>query len=104
MNLLLVFAMVVGAYMLGSIPSAYLIVRLARGIDIRRVGSGNVGAVNTFRHAGPAAGAAVLLFDTLKGILAVLLSGLTGIPFSVLLVMRLSAKTRHGPTCSSSSA
>ena len=80
MNLLLVVAMVVGAYMLGSIPSAYLIVRLARGIDIRRVGSGNMGALNAFRHAGPAAGAAVLLFDTLKGILAVSLPWLTELP------------------------
>ena len=65
-----------GAYLLGSIPTAYLIARFAAGVDIRQVGSGNVGAVNTFKQAG----VAVLLIDTLKGALAITLPGLLGTP------------------------
>lgn len=60
------------AYVLGSVPTAYLVARLARGIDIRRVGSGNVGALNTYHQVGREAAAAVLLADTLKGALAIL--------------------------------
>ena len=62
------------AYMLGSVPTAYLVGRLARGIDIRKVGSGNVGALNTFHQVGPEAAVAVLVADTLKGVLAILAS------------------------------
>ena len=40
-----------GGYLLGSIPTAYILVYLAKGIDIRRVGTGNVGALNTFQTA-----------------------------------------------------
>ena len=54
------------AYLLGSIPTGYLLGR-AKGLDIRTVGSGNIGATNVFRFFGPAAGAGVLLADALKG-------------------------------------
>ena len=60
------------AYLLGSVPTGYLVAR-ARGIDIRSVGSGNIGATNVFRILGKRAGAFVLLADALKGALAVLL-------------------------------
>lgn len=56
----------VGAYLLGSIPSGYLVAR-ARGIDIRSVGSGNIGATNAMRVLGKPAGIFVLLLDALKG-------------------------------------
>jgi glycerol-3-phosphate acyltransferase PlsY len=59
-----------GAYLLGSIPTGYLVAR-ARGIDIRSVGSGNIGATNVFRILGKTAGAIVLLVDAAKGWLAV---------------------------------
>ena len=62
------------AYVLGSVPTAYVVVRLAHGIDIRTVGSGNVGALNTFHQGGPKAAATVLVADTIKGALAVLFS------------------------------
>ncbi len=62
------------AYMLGSIPSAYIVGRLVKNIDIRTVGSRNVGALNTFHQVGPGAAIAVLVADTLKGVLAILLS------------------------------
>jgi len=56
----------VAAYLLGSIPTGYLAGR-AKGMDIRTVGSGNMGATNVFRTLGKAAGAAVLVVDGLKG-------------------------------------
>jgi acyl phosphate:glycerol-3-phosphate acyltransferase len=56
-------------YLLGSIPTGYLVGR-ARGIDIRTAGSGNIGATNVFRILGKAAGASVLLADAAKGFLA----------------------------------
>ena len=57
------------AYLLGSIPTGFLVAR-AKGIDIRTVGSGNIGATNAFRVLGKAAGTFVLLADFLKGLLA----------------------------------
>jgi acyl phosphate:glycerol-3-phosphate acyltransferase len=54
------------AYLLGSIPTGYLAGR-ARGIDIRAVGSGNMGATNVFRTLGKTAGVIVLVVDGLKG-------------------------------------
>lgn len=54
-------------YLIGSVPFAYLIARRARGLDIRRVGSGNVGATNVLRLAGRRAAAWTALFDVAKG-------------------------------------
>jgi glycerol-3-phosphate acyltransferase PlsY len=64
-------AILAAAYLLGSIPFSYLIVKLAKGRDVRTVGSGNAGATNVMRAAGKAAGAAALLLDVAKGIAAV---------------------------------
>jgi len=61
---------VVAAYLLGSIPTGYLVAR-AKGIDIRKVGSGNIGATNAMRVLGKPAGITVLLVDALKGYAAV---------------------------------
>lgn len=58
------------AYLLGSIPFGFLIVK-ARGADIRESGSGNIGAANVARNAGAVAGFLTLLFDAAKGYLAV---------------------------------
>jgi len=59
------------AYLLGSIPSAYIITRLAKGKDIRQVGGGNVGTRNVFREVGLGAAIAVGIFDVGKGAAAV---------------------------------
>ena len=61
--------MAVAAYLLGSIPTGYLVAR-AKGIDIRTVGSGNIGATNVFRMLGKPAGILVLVVDGLKGFAA----------------------------------
>jgi acyl phosphate:glycerol-3-phosphate acyltransferase len=61
------FIVVIGvSYLLGSIPTGYLAGRL-RGLDIRSVGSGNIGATNVFRSLGKAAGIAGLALDAFKG-------------------------------------
>jgi glycerol-3-phosphate acyltransferase PlsY len=59
----------VAAYLLGSIPFSYLVAR-RKGIDVRTVGSGNVGATNVMRSAGRAAGLSAFALDFLKGSLA----------------------------------
>ena len=70
---------VLGAYLLGAIPFGYLIYRARSGRDIRAEGSGNIGATNVMRRAGPAAGIATLLLDAAKGYVAVWLAArLTG--------------------------
>jgi glycerol-3-phosphate acyltransferase PlsY len=65
---------VVIAYLLGSIPFGYIIVRLMTGSDIRASGSGNIGATNVLRTTGRAAGILTLLLDFAKGYLAVWLA------------------------------
>ena len=61
----------VGSYLIGSIPFAYIITKTARGIDIRNFGSGNPGATNVFRVAGKTYGLITLMFDFLKGLITV---------------------------------
>ncbi|HZL12728.1 MAG TPA: glycerol-3-phosphate 1-O-acyltransferase PlsY [Verrucomicrobiae bacterium] len=58
------------AYLLGSIPTGFLVAR-AKGIDIQKVGSGNIGATNSMRVLGKPAGIFVLVMDLLKGFAAV---------------------------------
>lgn len=61
------------AYLAGSVPSAYLAGRLVKGVDLRTVGSGNLGATNVYRNLGAPAAIVVLLADALKGALPVAL-------------------------------
>ena len=60
-----------GSYLVGSIPTAYLLVKRLKRVDVRTVGSGNVGATNVTRAAGLGAGTAVFLLDLAKGLVAV---------------------------------
>jgi glycerol-3-phosphate acyltransferase PlsY len=62
------------SYLLGSIPTAYLFGKM-KGVDIRKVGSGNVGATNAMRALGRGLGITVLLLDILKGFIAVVVLG-----------------------------
>jgi glycerol-3-phosphate acyltransferase PlsY len=72
---------VVVGYLLGSIPSAYLIARFRKGIDIRQLGSKNMGAMNVYYQVGTIEAAVVLFVDVSKGIGAILLTRyLLGIP------------------------
>jgi len=69
---------VVGAYLLGSIPTGYLLVRIFRKQDVRSMGSGNIGATNVMRSGGKALGALTFLLDVLKGAAAVYFGGVLG--------------------------
>jgi len=62
------------AYLLGSIPFGYLIVRWQRGFDVRSTGSGSIGATNVMRNLGILGFAATFILDAGKGLLAVLLA------------------------------
>ena len=65
---------VIVAYLIGSIPFGYLIVRRKIGADVRQTGSGGTGATNVSRRAGKAAGVLTLLLDAAKGSAAVLIA------------------------------
>ena len=64
------FLAALGAFLLGSIPTGYLVAK-AKGVDIRRHGSGNIGATNVFRTLGKPLGIFVFVVDALKGFAAV---------------------------------
>ncbi len=77
--MVLLLGTLLAAYLIGAIPFAYIVSRLATGVDIRRVGDGNVGAKNTFYSVGKLAGILVGAADITKGMLAVELArSLTG--------------------------
>lgn len=105
MSVVAVLFVALGAYLLGSIPTGYLVGR-AKGVDIRAHGSGNIGATNAFRLLGKPAGIFVLLTDAAKGALAVLvLPGLANQwwPGTDLVTLRLIASLGavlgHNYTC-----
>ncbi len=70
MNVLILFL----GYLFGSFPSGYLAGKIAKGIDIRSLGSGSTGATNVLRHIGKRAAITVFLLDVLKGVLSILLA------------------------------
>jgi len=70
MGYFILFLGFVAAYIIGSIPTAYIFGRVLKGIDIREYGSGNTGATNVFRIMGKTPGAIVLIIDIIKGYIA----------------------------------
>ena len=71
--MLLALLAIILSYLVGAIPSAYIVVKLVKGVDIRNYGSGNVGFTNALRVIGFVPGIIVLLADIGKGLLAVLI-------------------------------
>ena len=67
------WAILLAAYLLGAFPTAHLMARRA-GVDLRRMGDGNLGARNAYLHLGPTAGISISLLDVLKGMAAALLA------------------------------
>lgn len=76
-------AVVLGAYLLGSISFSYLIVKAKEGKDVRTVGSGNAGATNVLRASGKKPAVLVLVLDIAKGVLAVVAARELAAPPSV---------------------
>ena len=89
-------ALVAAAYLVGSIPSAFLLARYLRNIDIRDYGSGNVGASNVMEHVGLRTGIALGVFDTvLKGTAPVLAANLLGQSLAVQAAVAIAAIAGH---------
>jgi acyl phosphate:glycerol-3-phosphate acyltransferase len=88
-------ALVVGAYLLGSVPFGLLIARLQGGVDLRRVGSGNIGATNVLRALGKRAAALTLVGDIGKGALAVGIGRALHVSPTLLAIIALAAVVGH---------
>lgn len=82
------------AYLFGSIPVGALVAR-ARGIDIQKVGSGNIGATNVLRTLGPGPAAIVAFFDVFKGGIALLIVRLAGLDGMVAGLVAVAAVLGH---------
>ncbi len=89
-----ILAIVIG-YLLGSIPFAYIAARLKKGVDIRQIGGGNVGALNAMREVGVAVGLAVLFADIAKGLLAVLIAHWFGLSLIWVFVVGFATVIGH---------
>jgi len=85
----------VAGYLIGSLPTGLLIIRALRGVDIRTLGSGNVGATNVYRVAGLPIALLVLVIDALKGATPVLLARAWGQPPWVEVLAGLAAIIGH---------
>ncbi len=86
---------IIAAYLLGSIPAAYIVGRLKKGIDIRQVGSRNMGAMNVFYQMGVGYGLLVLAVDIGKGAAAVALARWLEVPMVITLIAGATAVIGH---------
>jgi acyl phosphate:glycerol-3-phosphate acyltransferase len=77
--MLKVLALVAFGYLLGSVPSGWLVMKVYRNQDLRKLGSGNIGAANVFRAGGPGAFALTLIADGLKGFIPVMVGIVLGL-------------------------
>lgn len=90
------FALIVGAYLFGAIPTAYLVARWLRGIDIRKYGSGNIGASNLSEHTSKWVGILLGTFDSIgKGTIPIVLANLLGQSLAIQAGVGLAAVVGH---------
>ena len=89
------FLAVVIGFVLGTIPFSYLVGRWVAGVDVRRMGNRNVGALNAYRQAGKLAGGGALLLDAGKGAAAVYISQRLGVSELTLAGSALAATLGH---------
>lgn len=100
-----IVGIVVAAYLIGAIPSGVILTRMAGTADIRRAGSGNMGATNVYRVAGKRLGILTLIVDILKGMLPLLLvqylleSGSISVPGAQESVLAFAALALFGGHC-----
>ncbi|MFH0847421.1 MAG: glycerol-3-phosphate acyltransferase, partial [Chloroflexota bacterium] len=87
--------LIAGAYLLGSVPAAYIAAKLALGIDIREYGSGNVGGSNLLKVAPKWISAVAFTYDVIKGILPVWLARILGLNLASQVVVGLAAISGH---------
>ena len=74
-----VLLLVAFAYLLGSVPCGWVVMKLYRNLDVRKLGSGNIGAANVFRAGGHGAFAATVVLDAMKGFIPVMLGIVLGL-------------------------
>lgn len=89
-----VLAIAIG-YLLGSLPFAYIVTRLVKGVDIRHIGNGNVGAANVMRQVGKVAGLTVLFLDMAKGLLVVAIARWLGVPVIFVFIAGFAVVAGH---------
>jgi glycerol-3-phosphate acyltransferase PlsY len=94
----LIFIAVACAYIIGSIPSAYIMGQLRKGVDIRQIGSHSMGAMNVFYQIGFVEGLTVLAMDIGKGVAAVALARWIGVPVYAQLLAAGAVVVGHGYT------
>jgi len=86
---------IIASYLIGSFPAAYIVARLRKGVDIREIGTRNMGAMNVFYKIGAAEGLLVLAIDIGKGAAAVFLAHLLGTAEAVQLACGVSVVLGH---------
>ncbi|MFC1897080.1 glycerol-3-phosphate acyltransferase [Chloroflexota bacterium] len=87
--------LIVGSYLLGSVPTAYLAARWSRGMDIRQYGDGNVGATNLMRLTSKRIAIPVVIFDLGKGALMIWIAQLLGLGIPQQVMVGLAAIIGH---------
>lgn len=87
--------MICAAYLIGAIPTGVILTRFAGGQDIRKSGSGNIGATNVYRVAGRKMGVITLIGDCLKGVIPVLAAVKFGFPPQIVASVALAAFLGH---------
>lgn len=88
-------ALIILSYLAGSVPAGFMVVRAARGMDVRNYGSGNVGTINVLRAAGPGPALAVMAIDVAKGAVPVIVARWLGVPAAVVAICALVAIIGH---------
>ena len=83
------------AYFLGAIPTAYIAGRWLKGGDIRQMGDGNMGARNAFHELGAKAGVSIFFIDAGKGVLAIFIAQLASLPQAALLLTGVAVVVGH---------
>jgi glycerol-3-phosphate acyltransferase PlsY len=92
---MLIILTIGAGYVLGSIPSAYLIGRWFKGLDITEVGDGRIGMANTYRRVGFWGALVVGVMDVSKGVAAIALAQMLALPVPVVMTAGLAAVTGH---------
>ena len=87
--------LVIAAYLLGSIPWGLWLVKAVKGVDVREVGSGNIGTTNVYRAAGKGMAALVLVLDALKGYLPCVAAAWLGLPEAAVVLAGAAAVIGH---------
>ena len=86
---------IISSYLMGAFPTAYIMGRLRKGIDIREVGSRNMGAANVIYQVGLAEGLLVLVVDVGKGAAAILLARWLEVPLTIQLIAGAAVVAGH---------